>query len=277
VSSLHPRGVLGITPRGCKSFSSPFLIKQVTIILMNKPQKYRLRTVITLILAVVLVGGSLWYWQTVNEDDPNQENQTKIISIINQDKKPEDLSLLMVARIIDGDTLELEDGRRVRILGIDAEELYFDDFSQPPTCRALEAKNFLETLILDKKVELEFEEEKEDRYGRLLAHVRYQQELISQRLVSECLADLDLRGQVKYEEELKGAVPKVNFCQKKLEQVCPEEVCLIKGNIGQNGRYYHLPEDLYYDKVVVNYQRGESWFCSPRDAEEAGFVRAGDW
>jgi endonuclease YncB( thermonuclease family) len=245
--------------------------------LMNKPQKYRLRTVITLILAVVLVGGSLWYWQTVNEDDPNQENQTKIISIINQDKKPEDLSLLMVARIIDGDTLELEDGRRVRILGIDAEELYFDDFSQPPTCRALEAKNFLETLILDKKVELEFEEEKEDRYGRLLAHVRYQQELISQRLVSECLADLDLRGQVKYEEELKGAVPKVNFCQKKLEQVCPEEVCLIKGNIGQNGRYYHLPEDLYYDKVVVNYQRGESWFCSPRDAEEAGFVRAGDW
>ena len=185
--------------------------------------------------------------------------------------------LVLVARVIDGDTFELEDGRRVRILGIDAEELYFDDFSQPPTCRALEAKIFLEALILNKEVKLEFEGEKEDRYGRLLAHVYCQQGLVSQKLISECLADLDLREQAKYEGELKGAVPKVGFCQEKLDQVCPEEVCLIKGNIGQNGRYYHLPEDSYYDKVVVNYQRGEGWFCSPDDAEEAGFVRAGDW
>lgn len=46
--------------------------------------------------------------------------------------------------------------------------------------------------------------------------------------------------------------------------------CNIKGNINSNNeRIYHLPDGQYYDRVIP-----EMWFCSPEEAEEAGFRRS---
>lgn len=69
----------------------------------------------------------------------------------------------IVARVIDGDTFELESGERVRLLGIDApekDEFYFK-----------EARQELEKLVNHKKVLLEKDIENVDRYGRLLRYV----------------------------------------------------------------------------------------------------------
>ena len=70
---------------------------------------------------------------------------------------------LRVVKVVDGDTVVLSDGRTVRYIGIDTPEHgqpYFDA-----------ARNFNRKLVLNKPVELEFDVERYDHYGRLLAYV----------------------------------------------------------------------------------------------------------
>ncbi len=68
-----------------------------------------------------------------------------------------------VRRVIDGDTLVLADGRRVRLTGIDSPEKEEQCF--------VEAQEFLKYLVSGKEIELEFDAEKRDKYARLLAYV----------------------------------------------------------------------------------------------------------
>lgn len=72
---------------------------------------------------------------------------------------------VVVDRVLDGDTVELVDGRKVRYIGVNTPELKSND------CYAKEARDFNEALVLGKEVELEFDERREDDYGRTLAYV----------------------------------------------------------------------------------------------------------
>lgn len=58
-------------------------------------------------------------------------------------------------------------------------------------------------------------------------------------------------------------------------QVAPEG-CPIKGNISRNGRIYHTPWSPWYTRTRVSTNKGERWFCSERDALNAGW-RAPVW
>ncbi len=74
------------------------------------------------------------------------------------------------AKIFDGDTLALADGRRVRLLGINTPEIGHD--GEPSQPFAEEAKELLRRLAGDgARLRLRLDEERFDRYGRLLAHV----------------------------------------------------------------------------------------------------------
>jgi micrococcal nuclease len=74
-----------------------------------------------------------------------------------------------VVRVIDGDTLALADGTRVRVLGIDAPELERD--GQPADFLAHKAKAALTDLTLNRQVSLEYDRLRYDHYSRLLAYV----------------------------------------------------------------------------------------------------------
>jgi len=76
-----------------------------------------------------------------------------------------------VTTVTDGDTVILDDGRVVRMIGTQAPKLPLDrpDFEAWPL--APEAKAALETIALNKPVRLGFGGESVDRYGRVLAHV----------------------------------------------------------------------------------------------------------
>ena len=75
-----------------------------------------------------------------------------------------------VAYVYDGDTVRLEDGRKVRIVGIDTPELGKD--GQPAQPYAEEARQALVTLVADNpSVRLRYARQPRDRYGRLLAHL----------------------------------------------------------------------------------------------------------
>jgi hypothetical protein len=52
--------------------------------------------------------------------------------------------------------------------------------------------------------------------------------------------------------------------------------CNIKGNvsIATGERIYHVPGQRYYEETRVSQQHGERWFCSEREAREAGWRRS---
>lgn len=89
---------------------------------------------------------------------------------------------ILVTRVVDGDTLMLESGERVRLIGIDtpeihqSEKLYRDSQRTKQDIRTIKelgrrAWKFTRDLVESKRVSLEFDVEKKDRYGRLLAYV----------------------------------------------------------------------------------------------------------
>jgi len=74
-----------------------------------------------------------------------------------------------VKHVIDGDTILLETGEQVRYLGIDAPEFGHD--GEPNQFMAVEASHFNRVAVGKSQVRLEFDQEKKDRHGRLLAYV----------------------------------------------------------------------------------------------------------
>ena len=71
--------------------------------------------------------------------------------------------------VLDGDTVELSDGRRVRLLGIDAPEMAHQDQSEQPFAR--ESTQWLDQLLQNRKVTLIKGRPAVDRYGRTLAWI----------------------------------------------------------------------------------------------------------
>lgn len=78
-----------------------------------------------------------------------------------------------VTRVVDGDTVEITpaiDGvEDVRLIGVDTPETRDPDCGKQPY--ADEATAFTTSELEGEQVELEFDEEREDRYGRLLAYL----------------------------------------------------------------------------------------------------------
>lgn len=77
---------------------------------------------------------------------------------------------IAVEYVHDGDTLRLVDGRSVRLIGIDTPELSRHGRPDEPFARA--ARDALRDLVRDAgmRLELRYDAERQDRYGRTLAH-----------------------------------------------------------------------------------------------------------
>ena len=104
----------------------------------------------------------------------------------------------VVKRVIDGDTIELDSGQPFRLNGIscpDKGEKYYQ-----------EAKDFTEDKVLNKKVNLEYEEKyKKDTYKRLLGYVFIDSENLNVELVRNGLCKVvvyEKRAKLIYQDEL---------------------------------------------------------------------------
>jgi len=120
-----------------------------------------------------------------------------------------------VERVIDGDTLKLTNGERVRLIGIDTPESHDNDKARRDSKRTgqdietitkmgQEATEFVKGLGLEgKEVRLKFDAQERDKYGRLLAYVYVS-------LPNETLAALWKRG--LFDTDLLGyEVPAMRF------------------------------------------------------------------
>ncbi|MBN2321411.1 MAG: thermonuclease family protein [Acidobacteria bacterium] len=78
-------------------------------------------------------------------------------------------SWIRVSKVIDGDTLILQGGERIRLIGVDTPEL--NDTRETAAAMAREARAFLQGLAEGTYVRLEYGRDKTDSYGRTLAYL----------------------------------------------------------------------------------------------------------
>lgn len=193
-------------------------------------------------------------------------------------------SVAGLARIIDGDTIELA-GVRIRLEGIDAPET-------GQTCGRKwlgtwdcgnEATRFLANLTEGREVHCV--NRGLDKYGRMLG---------------ACfLGDLDINAEmvrrgfawafVKYSRTYVDAEAEARALRLGIweGESTPAWIyraqrwdtaddsapggCAIKGNISRVGHVYHVPWSPWYGRVKVDTARGERWFCSEDEAQAAGW------
>lgn len=86
----------------------------------------------------------------------------------------------VVARVIDGDTVELESGERVRYLLVDTPEN-----TSSVECFGAEATAFNRALVEGREVRLTYDVACTDRFERLLAYVEVDGRVVNQLLVEQ--------------------------------------------------------------------------------------------
>ena len=110
-----------------------------------------------------------------------------------EDESTAIVSRFKVERVIDGDTIVLDDGRTVRYIGMDTPERgdpYYDE--------ATEANR---RLVDGKKVKLELDAEEKDRYGRTLAYIYVGDTFVNVELVRDGYARAyPYQSNVRYKE-----------------------------------------------------------------------------
>jgi len=116
--------------------------------------------------------------------------------------KSYDYTDILVKRAIDGDTLQLESGERLRLIGIDTPELHDSEKLYKDSRRSGEdaakikelgrrAWEFTRGLAEGKRLSLEFDVERRDKYGRLLAYAYLKDgTFVNARIVEEGYASL---------------------------------------------------------------------------------------
>jgi micrococcal nuclease len=93
-----------------------------------------------------------------------------------------DYNNVLVKRAVDGDTLLLENGERVRLIGIDTPEMHESNKLDKDARRSGQSRSaiqklgeqayeFTKNLVEGQRVSLEFDVERYDRYDRILAYV----------------------------------------------------------------------------------------------------------
>jgi micrococcal nuclease len=93
-----------------------------------------------------------------------------------------------VARVVDGDTLRLTSGARLRLQGVDAPEAERE--GMPAELWAAEASQYAHAFVEEaqRRIRVEFGPERKDHYGRFLGFVWHGERLLNEELVREGLA-----------------------------------------------------------------------------------------
>lgn len=97
---------------------------------------------------------------------------------------PSAVETATVTRVIDGDTIDIATGQRVRYIGIDTPEVYPEREAY-----GMEAWQANRNLVEDKKVRLEQDVSETDKYGRLLRYVYVDDIFVNAELVRLGLAE----------------------------------------------------------------------------------------
>ena len=173
-----------------------------------------------------------------------------------------------VKRVVDGDSFDLADGRRIRLLGIDAPDR--------GRCLYQEARSRLSQLVANKKVRLT--DVVIDDYGRILANVFVGKTLTNQVMVEEALAKFSYVSSPQYQKLKQSAAiakgNKIGIYSPLCQNTVSKTDCQIKGNLRAGEKVYHLPDCKNYHQVIIDEAFGDQWFCTETEAQTQGFRKA---
>jgi len=132
--------------------------------------------VIGFFLLIIIIGSST----PEKNSAPVTENVVSedVESAIPENPKQE---LYLVTRVIDGDTIEIETGERVRLICMDTPERGEEGY--------IEASNYLQGLVLDKEVRLEKDISEIDKYGRLVRYIYVGDLFVNEEMVMKGYAE----------------------------------------------------------------------------------------
>ncbi|MBI2542739.1 MAG: thermonuclease family protein [Candidatus Aenigmarchaeota archaeon] len=134
-------------------------------------------------------------------------------------------NLVNVTQVFDGDTIEIETGEKVRLLGINTPEKSEAHYQ--------EAKDRLSELVGGRQVKLERTNEDKDKYGRLLRYVFVGDDNINVIMLDEGYATLYVFTPDKYYSELKNAEMEARESVRGLWSV-RNEICIEVVNFNYN-------------------------------------------
>jgi len=118
--------------------------------------------------------------------------------------------VVSIREVVDGDTVETQDGTRIRYIGIDTPEVRRRTqrgWVYDPQPYALEGTELNRSLVGGRSVRIELDEERRDRFGRLLAYVFLEDgTFVNERLIRAGMARvLIIPPNTRYGEEFKKA------------------------------------------------------------------------
>lgn len=133
--------------------------------------------------------------------------QNQIDAVIPTQSVTEDDGQWRVIRVVDGDTLLLQNNERVRLIGVDTPETKHP--TKPVEPFGPEASSFTRRAVEGKVVRLKFDREKRDRYQRLLAYVYLDDWCLNEELIragySRCITrypfDRSMKARFKLAED----------------------------------------------------------------------------
>ena len=143
-----------------------------------------MKKILFLLLICLLIGCSV------------EENSTLVIEIPNKEQKLENstsnLIQYEVIRVIDGDTVELKNGERLRYNDIDTPETVHP--SKPIECYGPQASAKNKELVEGEIILVELGNPERDRYGRLLGYVYVDDLFVNAELVKGGYAEVNSYG-----------------------------------------------------------------------------------
>jgi micrococcal nuclease len=173
--------------------------------------------------------------------------------------------------INDGDTIILKGGERVRYNGINAPEIAHREYGGEAEPHGNAAKQCNLKLVKGKKVRLEFDQKKRDRYGRLLAYVFIRDDIfINAEMVANGVAYF-LPGTVnrKYGRLLLAAQRKAMSARRGMWRDLIETKERYIGN--RRSKRFHLRSCPFAKNIKL---QNRVYFASNRDAFWAGYAPA---
>lgn len=167
-----------------------------------------------------------------------------------------------VDKVIDGDTITLDTGEKVRYIGIDTPETV--DPKRPVGCFGKEASDKNKELVEGKEVKLKKDVSEKDKYGRLLRYVYVNDSLINDLLVRDGYAysysyPPDIAKQDQFREaqrearESKRGLWADGVCEKEVKSVVDGEIRTMFETVGKDYAKYHqgFRESLIQDIIQL--------------------------
>lgn len=160
---------------------------------------------------------------SASQQEKNFSSSSLSLPNKNHSKDSPEAQTFLVARVVDGDTIELDNGQKVRYIGVDTPETKHP--KKPVQCFGVEAYKKNIELVAGKRVRLEKDVSETDKYGRLLRYAYVGDTFVNLELAKQGYAyAATFPPDVKYQNIFRQAQTEAREAGRGLWGACPAKV-----------------------------------------------------